>query len=199
MSRELPSRPNLEHLKKQARRRLSELQRENPAAKLADALHETARGYGFATWPQLKAHVASLEPAVNPFTGRWTANVAKSKRHPLNTFQQATLEFDVAGDVVTIRHIAVEASGREERDTNTMLVDGKEHLVDRHGNGYVARWLAPSTLDVEARQHERTVARGTYEISADGQTMIVSTAEQRIVLDRVRPDVPLTAGTPERT
>jgi hypothetical protein len=111
--------------------------------------------------------------------------VEKSKRHPLNEFQHATLEFDVTGDVVTIRHIAVEASGREERDTNTVLVDGKAHVVDRHGNGYVARWLAPSILDVEARKYDRTVARGTYEVSADGRTMIVSTAEQRIVLDRL--------------
>lgn len=185
MSLELPSHPSLDHLKKQARRRLSKLRLENPAATLADALHETARDYGFSTWPQLKTHVVSLAPApVNPFAGRWIANVDKSERHPLNEFQQATLEFEVAGDLVTIRHVAVETSGREERDTTIVLVDGQEHVVDRHGNGYVARWLAPSVLDVEARKYDRTVGRGTYEVSADGRTMTVSTAEQRIVLDR---------------
>lgn len=60
MSLDLPAHPNLEHLKKQAKDRLRELQRRNPASKLADAQHAIARKYGFPGWPQLKAHVESL-------------------------------------------------------------------------------------------------------------------------------------------
>jgi Ankyrin repeats (3 copies) len=70
---ELPSRPNLEHLKNQARKLLRArlaadesaisrfsnlgLSAENP--KLSDALHVIAREYGFDTWPKLKLHIAA--------------------------------------------------------------------------------------------------------------------------------------------
>ena len=42
MSRHLPTHPNLEHLKKQVRDLLVDMQRENPRCKLADAFHALA-------------------------------------------------------------------------------------------------------------------------------------------------------------
>lgn len=80
MSRQLPGKPNLEHLKKQAKELLHDFRQSNPDAvqrfrtfldsipsdaKLADAQHVLARDYGFATWPKLKEHVESftLTPA----------------------------------------------------------------------------------------------------------------------------------------
>jgi ankyrin repeat protein len=56
MSRQLREKPNLEYLKKQAK----ELQRNMPRGKLADAQHQLANEYGFATWAKLKAHVQLL-------------------------------------------------------------------------------------------------------------------------------------------
>jgi len=56
MSRELPKKPNLEYLKKQAK----ELLRANGHGKLADAQHTLAKEYGFATWAKLKSHVEGL-------------------------------------------------------------------------------------------------------------------------------------------
>ena len=58
MSRELPESPNLDHLKKQAKVLLRELQLLYPGAKLAQAQHLVAREYGFASWAELKAHWA---------------------------------------------------------------------------------------------------------------------------------------------
>lgn len=69
--RELPARPNLEYLKKQARILLQQAQALDAEAtarfvsfgimstkpKLADALHVIAREYGFDTWPALKLHI----------------------------------------------------------------------------------------------------------------------------------------------
>ena len=52
--------PNLEWLRKQAKRRLEELRQANPAAQLADAQFDLARQYGFSSWRSLKAHVDSL-------------------------------------------------------------------------------------------------------------------------------------------
>ena len=53
----LPDRPDLEHLKREARALLEELRASTPATKLADAQRELARQYGFASWARLKGHV----------------------------------------------------------------------------------------------------------------------------------------------
>ncbi len=61
MSRQLPQKPNLEYLKKQAK----ELLRSMRQGKLADAQHTLATEYGFASWAKLKSHVEAqgLSPA----------------------------------------------------------------------------------------------------------------------------------------
>jgi hypothetical protein len=53
----LPDRPNLRHLKDQAK----DLLKTGVARSLAEAQFQTARLYGFASWQKLKAHVDSLE------------------------------------------------------------------------------------------------------------------------------------------
>ena len=55
--RPLPDRPNLRHLKDQAR----DLVKAGNAKSLTDAQFQIARLYGFPSWPKLKAHVESLE------------------------------------------------------------------------------------------------------------------------------------------
>src|SRR2546427_1276742 len=55
--RPLPERPNLRHLKDQAK----DLFKTGEAASITDAQFKIARLYGFASWPKLKAHVDSLE------------------------------------------------------------------------------------------------------------------------------------------
>jgi hypothetical protein len=198
MSRNLPSQPNLEHLKKQAKDLLQDLKRKNPALKLADAQHALAREYGFASWPKLKVHVESLPRPVpsattldalpkkeGPFVGKWTANLSKSKRHPGNQFQSAMLEFVVAGDKVTIIDTVVDASGREEHGKNTILADGNEHTSEER-NGYVlmARWHGPRIIETVAKKDGQVVGWGRYEVSDDGKTLTISGDEQMIVLDR---------------
>src|ERR1700722_9701515 len=53
----LPAKPNLRHLKDQAR----DLLRAGEAESVADAQFQIARRYGFASWPKLKFHVDSLQ------------------------------------------------------------------------------------------------------------------------------------------
>jgi ankyrin repeat protein len=55
-ARALPERPDLRHLRQQAR----DLHRAGEAANLSAALHIVAQRYGFRSWPRLKAHVESL-------------------------------------------------------------------------------------------------------------------------------------------
>jgi ankyrin repeat protein len=55
--RPLPDRPNLRHLKNQAR----DLLKAGGAESITEAQFKIARIYGFASWPMLKTHVDSLE------------------------------------------------------------------------------------------------------------------------------------------
>lgn len=96
-TRELPARPNLEHLKNQARTLLRQAQASDSAAaerfaaigatatpKLADALHVIAREHGFDNWPALKLHVslASDDPT-EALTAAIQANDATRVREVL--------------------------------------------------------------------------------------------------------------------
>ena len=77
MSRNLPDRPSLEHLKKQARERLRVLQAREPAARLADAQRAIAREYGFASWP--KRHAPSVAAAASREESRSVAERATTQ------------------------------------------------------------------------------------------------------------------------
>src|SRR5277367_6903781 len=57
VTRPLPDRPNLRHLKDQAK----DLLNAGAAESLSAAQFKISRLYGFASWPKLKAHVESLE------------------------------------------------------------------------------------------------------------------------------------------
>ena len=182
MSRNLPDRPNLEFLKKEAKALLESLRQRDAAAQLADAQYALARDYGFDSWPKLKLHVESM--AVSPFAGRWVADVARSKRHPANLFQNATMVFAVQGNSVDVSNVVVEDDGKVVRGRYTFQADGAEH-PQSHGISLQAWWRDARTLDTRAVQDGRVVGRGTYSVSEDGRTLTVTNDEQVIVLDRV--------------
>src|SRR5260221_14168336 len=91
MSRELPAKANLEHLKEQAKDLLRKIREGDAVAiervrshvsfsapasvKLVDAQHVIAREYGFASWPKLKEQGESL--ALDP-AGMLSAVVCSS-------------------------------------------------------------------------------------------------------------------------
>ncbi|MEX2283304.1 MAG: hypothetical protein WEE89_12545 [Gemmatimonadota bacterium] len=81
------------------------MQRQYPRAQLADAQHNLAREYGFASWPKLRVHVelhARPADAASPVVGSWLADLSKSKSHPAPPIRAASLQFSVACDTVTI-------------------------------------------------------------------------------------------------
>lgn len=61
MSRKLPQSPNLDHLRKQAKALLRELQRRKPGVKLTEVQRDLARQYGFASWNKLRTYVESQQ------------------------------------------------------------------------------------------------------------------------------------------
>jgi hypothetical protein len=194
MSRTLPDRPNLEFLKKEAKDHLDRLRSTDPSAQLSDAQHALSVEYGFASWPKLKAHVDAIEAtlgdrqapsasAVSPIAGRWLADVARSKRHPANQFQRATIEFRVSDDRVLVTNEVVDEAGKLVRGQHTLQADGVEHPFT---NGYAltASWRGPRTLETVATQHGQVVGRGSYTVSEDGQHLTITDENQVIVLDR---------------
>jgi len=188
MSRTLPARPDLEHLRKQAKQLLNEWRREPRGAQLVDAQHALAQEYGFPSWPKLKAFVEAQAAAstTSPLVGRWQANVGKSTRHPDQTFTSAMLRADVSGPEVIIEDMVVDESGREARRVNRILADGLEHKSpEGHGHTLTATWREPRVLDTLARQHGANVGWGRYEVSADGATLTVTADRMRLVFDRM--------------
>jgi hypothetical protein len=81
MSRDLPSRPDFDYLRKQAKALLRTLRQQRGDASLADAQHALAREYGFASWPKLKAHIEALAeaaPPVRPMFERFTEEARRA-------------------------------------------------------------------------------------------------------------------------
>lgn len=203
MSRQLPSRPSLDHLRKQAKDLLATAPVQHPSWQLADAQFALARGYGFASWPALKAHVdafaagpgdipAAPSVATNdqredcPLDGLWIANVAESTRHPAFLFESATLETRVNGTRVTMTQAVVDASGRKSGGTMTIDADGRPHAPVGSGAGHtlLAQWLDGRTLEAIDSKDGVETGRGRYEVSLDGHRLVVTTSEQRLVFDR---------------
>src|ERR1044071_9775759 len=72
-SRSLPERPNLDHLKNEAKALHKTLRAANPDVKLTDAQRQLAREYGFTTWAKLRAHVQNVRAADDGLTAFLTA------------------------------------------------------------------------------------------------------------------------------
>jgi hypothetical protein len=177
MSRELPDRPNLEFLKKQAKALLRDLRQQQPEAQLADAQHAIAREYGFASWPALHAHVdqiaARTETHALAGTWRWAADSTESA----SPYRRVTLRFDVHGDAVTIADLVVDASGDEHRNENTLRPDGQTY-PQPHGYAVTAKWNGPRVLEAVGMKDGRIEGRVTYEVSEDGTVLTLSSDRQ---------------------
>jgi hypothetical protein len=202
----LPQVPNLEHLKRQAKDVLRVVRRSHPAWKLAHAQHAVARGYGFASWPDLKIHIGSPRPhspaspirrrgtdgeresrKEHPLAGTWVLNPSRSTTQASQSLHDGVmLEFSVAGGTITMMQVVVDPSGHDIAVKLTIRTDGSGQPV-RFGQGLVleARLAESQRLEAVIRNGERIVSQGTYEVSPDRQTLAFNTAGTRMVFDRV--------------
>lgn len=80
-ARTLPARPNLEHLKNEAKSRLEQLRLTQPDAQLSDAQFKLAREYGFSSWRALKAHINGLDATAVPIdpSGDWIGHGLRNR------------------------------------------------------------------------------------------------------------------------
>lgn len=202
MSRSPPSRPNLDHLRNQAKDLLETARAVHPDWQLADAQFALARDYGFPSWPAMKAQVDAIAAAGHaratthspsadsegecPMTGVWVANLAHSTRHPAAQFESATLDIRVRGTRVTMTQLVADASGQPSGSSMTIDADTQPHALEGASPSHlmVARWLDARTLEAVDTKDGAEVGRGRYEVALDGNTLVVTTADQRLVFDR---------------
>ena len=182
MPRQLPPKANFEYLKKQAKELRAELSREQPDMQLADAQRLLAREYGFPTWAALKAHLTETRgPA---FDGSWRVNLSQSRQSPANLFRDATIQFSVRDDTVVIADVVVDVSGRTDRNSNTLVVDGRPH-EQQYGYAVTAQWITPRHLQAALTKDGEPRGHVDYVVAADGRTMTLSTSDSVIQFDRV--------------
>jgi hypothetical protein len=73
MTRALPPRPDIKHLRKEAKQLFIRLHRQAPEAQLADAQFILAAEYGFKSWGRLKSEVDRRNAE------RWAARLAEQE------------------------------------------------------------------------------------------------------------------------
>jgi ankyrin repeat protein len=135
----LPETPNLEWLRKHAKRRLEELRQTDPEARLADAQFELARQYGFSSWRALKWNIDSLTVDGQLFDAARQGDVAKLAalldEHP-NKLYAVTRPYEL-----TLLHLA--AYQGQSAAVELLLRRGLDvNARDSGDNTYPMHWAA---------------------------------------------------------
>jgi hypothetical protein len=211
MPQRLPSLPNLDYLKKQAKDVLRVSRHRSPRWRLADAQHAVAHGYGFPGWPELKLHVESVRQrrgattadnlssvpraamqdhqsrASHPIEGTWATHPsAPSGDGAQAPMGDMVVDFEVIDDTVTLTQIVVDPTGRQLATKTAVQTDGLDHPI-QFGDELVlqATWIDVRTLEMIFKHADTIVSKWTYEVSVDGQSLIVSTTKQVVIFERV--------------
>ena len=145
----LPDAPNLDWLRKQAKRQLEDLRASNPGAQLADAQFELAKQYGFSSWRTLKAHIDALTVEGQLFDAARNGDVARLTalldKHPDRLHARAKpYEWSLLHAAAEKRHLAaVDLLLKRGLDVNTR---------EKGDNTYAMHWAAAAgQLDVVRR------------------------------------------------
>jgi ankyrin repeat protein len=175
--RELPARPNLEHLKKQARLLLrgslqaqpeainrfreARVQSGTAAPKLADAQHVIAREYGFDNWANLKVHVGALsDDPMEGLTAAIKANDALLLRQVLERYPALKAKLDEPlPDYSFDTPALIAAVQKENREMIDALLDAGANINAR------TKWWAGSFGALDISSAELTpylIERGAY-------------------------------------
>jgi ankyrin repeat protein len=138
-SSSLPDAPNLDWLRKQAKRTLSELRKADSHAKLADAQFELAKQYGFPSWRALKAHIDGLTVEGQLFEA--AKNADPNKLAALLDAHPGKLEARNKPYEHTLLHVAAFAGRLENVDL--LLRRGLDvNAREKGDNTYAMHWAA---------------------------------------------------------
>jgi ankyrin repeat protein len=129
MSRDLPAKPSLEYLRKQAK----QLQRTTSHGKLADAQHTLAREYGFADWAKLKSYVITLGlPPAEALTAAIRDQAAQRVRELLESHPELRAKInEPLPNYGFGQHALFAAVQRSDRATIDVLLDAGADIHKR--------------------------------------------------------------------
>jgi ankyrin repeat protein len=189
--RELPARPNLEHLKNQAHSlhrlclaadpeaiaRFTALGITSPQPKLADALHVIAREYGFDTWPALKLHIeAGSEDPVEALTAAVKSDDAALVRTVLGRHPSLRSSINEPLPNYGFEAPAIMAAvNHDNREMVDVLLDAGANINER------SRWWAGSFGVLDSANKEMAL----YLISR-GATLDIHAAARLGMIEQVR-------------
>ena len=135
MPQALPANPNLDWLKKAAKKRLAALRAVKPDARLHEAQLAVANDYGFKSWRALKAHVETVNPRLaehdRVFDAARAGDVETVRRAFASGFDPATPDRDGR----TIHQIAKERRHRGHRAACARGPRRTDPLRRRSGGG----------------------------------------------------------------
>jgi len=158
----LPERANLEHLRKTAKARLAELQRDRPSAQLADAQLDVARANGFPSWRALKAAFVHLAEENGLAVGDWLGQPEGGVPLALHVrLEGRRLRANL--DVPALGYLAdpVEAlSVADRRMTFRVTVRGVNAIYEGAWNAEAAEWRGLFTHD--GRAQRLALRRGVF-------------------------------------
>jgi len=99
---------------------------------------------------------------------------------------EMVLEFELTDGTVTLTQIIIDSAGRQSATKTVIQADGQDHAAE-FGDALVlqATWTNDRTLELTFKHAEAVVSKWTYEVSVDGQSVVVSTTEQVVVFGRV--------------
>ena len=175
--RELPARPNLEHLKKQARLLLRGSLQAEPSAldrfrdaqvslatatpKLADAQHVIAREYGFDNWANLKAHVGALsDDPMEALTAAVKANDAPLLRQVLERYPALKSKLDEPLPSLSFGTPALLAAVQKENREMIDALLGAGANINARSRWWAGRFGVLDTSSAEITPY--LIERGAY-------------------------------------
>lgn len=172
MSQALPSRPNLDWLRKSARQMLNDRRSQEPDAKLAEVQFALARQYGFSSWRAMKAHIEAQQRDASAGAGALADADVAAFLHAVGSGQMAAVRSSLSATPQLVNavgphpfwggrpqalHVSIETSRRDMFDV--LLAVGAD--VDGNNDGY--EHCSPLMLTVLWKQPEmrqELLARG---------------------------------------
>lgn len=123
----------------------------------------------------------------HPLAGTWaTRRSPASGERAQAPMGDMVVEFELIDGTVTLTQVVVDPAGRQSATKTAIQADGQDH-PSQFGDELVlrAQWTDVRTLELIFRHAETIVSKWTYEVSVDGQSLIVSTADQVVIFERV--------------
>jgi hypothetical protein len=123
----------------------------------------------------------------HPIAGTWaTRRSPASGECAQAPMGDMVVELELIDGTVTLTQIVVDPAGRQSATKTAIQADGQDH-PSQFGHELVlqARWTDVRTLELIFKHAETIVSKWTYEVSVDGQSLIVSTTDQVVIFERV--------------